>query len=171
MSNFSICCGVQSMGCTVFSHYVSSRAETHLLKWLIWAPLALHHQLLSGGPSRFWMGVGWHFLLSAGWNFFLRFPELSELTITTNFLWSLELALFPNTTSRWSNLLYLYSNSYKQVFDYSLSLFIYLFKLNCVFQNSSSHIWKQYITHNRFHFRRATFVCEGLNLDLHFYLF
>ena len=121
---FQYLCGVQRMDFAVFSHYVSSRVEKYLFKWLIRALLAVQHRLLSSGPSRFWTGVCWHFLLSAGWNFFLRFPELSELSITTIFLWSLELALFPNTTSRWSNLLYLHSNSHKQVFDSSLSIYL-----------------------------------------------
>lgn len=57
-----------------------------------------------------------------------------QLSITTIFLWSLDLALFPNTTSRWSNLLYLYSNSYKQVFDYSLSVYLIYSNLTVCFK-------------------------------------
>lgn len=45
----------------------------------------------------------------------------------TIFLWSLELELFPNTASRWSNLLYLYSNAYKQVLGYSLSSYLSIY--------------------------------------------
>lgn len=168
MSNFSIYCGVQSMSCTVFLH-VSSRAEKHLLKWdSIRAPLALQHRLLYSGPSRFWMVTT---LLSAGWNFFLRFPELSELSITTIFLWSLDLALFPNTTSRWSNLLYLYSNSYKQVFNLPLSVYLIYSNLTVCFKTLLLIFGNNILHVIDFILEKQPLFVRGLNLNCIFICF